>query len=142
MKNIKLNPIFKELTQLIDKLSVEERSAQKAYAHAHARMVDLQHEIEFSEGYEAPLKVQVFDELKSVAKERRAYKDTLLVFNMLHKLLCEGTDLASIAKLLEDSGEDWSRHYSPRENKDLDFTSPETLKDSRINRKKNLTDSV
>ncbi|ACH89004.1 hypothetical protein Erwinia_phage_Tian_00081 [Erwinia phage Tian] len=134
MNKLNIHPVYQDFIKSLEAVLALEKQAQKEYSHCHAQMVDVQHEIELSEGYEDLLKVIVFDHLKEISQERRKHKDTLLISDMLRKMLRGGIELEDLLRLLEDSGKEWSRHYTPRAEKSLDFQSPEKLRESRINR--------
>ncbi|ATE85902.1 hypothetical protein Sf13_gp102 [Shigella phage Sf13] len=120
---------FIEALEKIEKLDLE---SQKEYAYQHRRMVDVQHEIELSEGYDEEMKCSVFEHMKEISSERRKAKDTTFLIDTLKKKLQNGTDLVSLATLLQDAESTWDRHYFPRSEKGLDFSSQESLRLSRL----------
>ncbi|AEJ81320.1 hypothetical protein Erwinia_phage_Rouille_00071 [Erwinia phage Rouille] len=133
MNKLNIHPVFQNFIESLEAVLALEKESQKAYSHSHARMVDVQHEIELSEDYEDVLKVLVFDQMKEISKERRRHKDTLLIMDMLRKMLRTGIEVEDLSRFLEESGKEWSRHYTPRAEKSLNFQSPEKLRESRIN---------
>lgn len=132
MNNLYIHEKVRDFIESLDSLLATEKNAQKEYTHSHMAMVDVQHEIELSTCYEDDLKVAVFDHMKSVARERRKHKDTIVLIDLIRKAVRDGVELEQLSRLLDDSGDKWERHYSPRCVKGLDFSDAESLRDSRL----------
>lgn len=132
MQRMFVHPDVANFLKALEKLEELDIAAQKEYAYHHRRMVDVQHEIELSEGYDEDLKCSVFEHMKEIASDRRKAKDTCFLIDALKKKLQSGTDLCSLATLLQDVESSWDRHYFPRSEKTLDFSSPGGLKLSRL----------
>lgn len=131
MQKMFVHPDIADFVRALQKLEELDIAAQREYAHHHRRMVDIQHEIELSENYEDDLKCSVFEHMKDVATSRRKAKDTVALLDSLKKRLQSGTDLCNLASLINDVETSWDRHYYPRSEKTLDFSSSENLKCSR-----------
>lgn len=132
MQRMFVHPDIQNFIDALEKLEKLDFEAQKEYAFHHRRMVDVQHEIELSEGYDDKMKCSVFEHMKEISSERRKAKDTSFLIDTLKKKLQNGTDLGSLATLLQDAESTWDRHYFPRSEKGLDFSSQEGLRLSRL----------
>lgn len=132
MQRMYVHPDIQNFIDALEKLERLDLEAQKDYAFQHRRMVDVQHEIELSEGYSEEMKCSVFEHMKEISSERRKAKDTSFLIDTLKKKLQNGTDLGSLATLLQDAESTWDRHYFPRSEKGLDFSSQEGLRLSRL----------
>lgn len=133
MKTLYVHPVITQFLKSLDAIKQLDISSRSEYNHQHRRLVDVQHEIELSEdAYSDELKIAVFDQLQAIAFERRQAKDTILVLDMLKKMLQNGAQLDEISEVLVHADEEWKRNYSPREIKELDFTDKNTLLSSRL----------
>lgn len=133
MKTLTVHPVITKFLESLDELKTLDCSARSEYNHQHRRLVDIQHEIELSEdAYSDEMKVQVFNHLQQVAFERRQAKDTILVLDLLKKVLQNGTQIDELGEVLSLADEEWKRNYFPRELKELDFTDKDTLVSSRL----------
>lgn len=145
MKTLYVHPVITRFLESLDDLKALDSSARSEYSHQHRKLVDIQHEIELSEdAYDDSLKVAVFNHLQSVANDRRKAKDTILVLDILKKMLQNGSQLEALSEVLSQADEEWKRNYSPREIKELDFTDKDKLVSSRLDMltKPNTTDKV
>lgn len=132
MQRMYIHPDISNFVQALERIETLYLEAQKEYAYQHRRMVDVQHEIELSEGYDDELKCSVFEHMKEISSERRKAKDTIFLIDTLKNKLQNGTDLDSLSKLLQDAESIWDRNYFPRSEKGLDFSSQEGLRLSRL----------
>lgn len=111
-----------------------ETIAKKNYSQKHAQMVDLQHEVELSEGYSPAMIENLYNDQKRVAKERRLWKDTLLVIEQIKRNMQDGVDIGDLSDVVSGASKEWGRSYTPRSIKYLDFSSRESLYKSRKNK--------
>ncbi|URY12715.1 hypothetical protein [Shigella phage ESh22] len=132
MQRMYIHPDIQNFIDALEKLERLDLEAQKEYAFHHRRMVDVQHEIELSEGYDDKMKCSVFEHMKEISSERRKAKDTIFLIDTLKNKLQNGTDLDSLSQLLQDAENTWDRNYFPRSEKGLDFSSQESLRLSRL----------
>lgn len=133
MKTLYVHPSITKFLESLEELKTLDRSARSEYSHQHRRLVDIQHEIELSEdAYDDEVKVAVFNHLQEVAHDRRQAKDTILVLDILKRMLQNGVQLEGISEVLSHADEEWKRNYFPREIKSLDFTDKDSLLSSRL----------
>lgn len=132
MKKMYIHPTIHKLLEVLKEVDELELTIKKEYAKQHRRLVDVQHEIELSDDYDEELKCHVFDHLKEISNSRRKAKDTMFLLDFLKRRLQNGTDLYSLTKLIEDVEKEWVRNYFPRSEKDLNFSSTSSLRDSRV----------
>ncbi|AZV02152.1 hypothetical protein Arno162_112 [Pectobacterium phage Arno162] len=133
MKTLNVHPVITKFLESLDELQRLECSARHDYNLHHRQLVDVQHEVELSGiGYDDTMKVAVFNHLQEIAHNRRQAKDTILVLDMIKKMLQNGTQLEALSDVMKHVEEEWKRNYFPREIKTLDFTSEEALVSSRL----------
>ncbi len=133
MKTLYVHPVITRFLESLEEIKRLDVSAHSEYSHQHRKLVDIQHEIELSEdAYSDELKISVFNNLQKIAFERRQAKDTILVLDILKKMLQNGVQLEEVSEVLVRADEEWRRNYSPRELKELDFTNKDTLLSSRL----------
>jgi hypothetical protein len=127
MNTVFIHPTLIGLNSTLESIVELEREAQKKYNHYHTKMVDLQHEVEMSKDYTDEMIRSLYMDLKSASLDRRKWKDTLTMIENLRSNLQHGVDIEGLNTLLSNASDGWSRSYTPRVLKEMDFKSPETL---------------
>lgn len=133
MKPYHIDGRLKHLAASISELPKIKQEALEGYERTQGAMIDLQHEIELSEDYTDENYLSLVYEMKKNSLQRRVYKDTLHMIALIEKCI-ENRDLLGIVEVISKSESDWTRKYSPRVIKSLDFTSPKALLLSRQQR--------
>lgn len=131
MNSLYVDPVIQNLNSVLSEMISLEQTAQKNYNHYHAMMVDLQHEVELSEGYDPEMVMSLFSDLKNASAERRKWKDTTILIAEIRKNMVNGIDVTSLSDVISSASGGWSRNYSPRVIDYIDFTSTDSLKQSR-----------
>jgi hypothetical protein len=127
MKTLFVHPLLVGLNSTLESIVELEREAQRKYNHYHTKMVDLQHEIEMSKDYTEEMIIDLYFDLKAASLDRRKWKDTLILIENLRANLQKGIDIETLNRVLSNASDGWSRNYTPRVLKEMDFKSPETL---------------
>lgn len=127
MNTVFMHPTLICLNSTLESIVELEREAQKKYNHYHTKMIDLQHEVEMSKDYTDAMIRSLYMDLKSASLDRRKWKDTITMIENIRANLQKGVDIEALNRVLSNASDGWSRNYTPRILKEMDFKSPETL---------------